>query len=140
MKELHHQHVLIKAHVVNPPRSEEALNQWLRETVAAVRMQVCIEPRSFYVSIPGNEGLTGQIGLSTSHLAVHIWDEVQPAMVQLDLYSCAPFESWEVLDMLRKWGLIDAELMMIDRNRGFVVTEHTWQADRLSAEAHNLMS
>jgi S-adenosylmethionine/arginine decarboxylase-like enzyme len=124
MKLLFHQHLLVKAYVETPPRSEETLNQWLRDVVAAVRMNVCIEPRSFYVDIPGNEGLTGQIGLSTSHLSIHIWDEVQPAMVQCDLYSCSCFETKEVLDMLRPWGLLGYEAMTIDRNENFKVVEH----------------
>jgi S-adenosylmethionine/arginine decarboxylase-like enzyme len=124
MKDLFHQHLLVKALVDTPPRSEETLNQWLRDVVAAVRMNVCIEPRSFYVATPGNEGLTGQIGLSTSHLSIHIWDEVKPAMIQCDLYSCSCFETQEVLDMIRPWGLISFEALTIDRNDDFKIVEH----------------
>lgn len=125
MKDLFHQHLLLKAYVTEPPRSEEALNNWLLDLVAAVRMQVAIEPRSFYVATPGNEGLTGQIGLSTSHAAVHVWDHVSPGMVQMDLYSCSCFENEEVLNLVRRWGLLEYELMTINRNDGFVITEHT---------------
>ena len=120
---LTHQHLLVRAHVQNPPRDEETLNTWLKDLVSAVRMQVCIEPRSVYVSMPGNEGLTGQIGLSTSHSTVHIWDHETPGLVQMDLYSCSPFESSEVLEMLKQWGLLDCELMMVDRNETFRVVE-----------------
>ena len=126
MKPLFHQHLLLKAHVQNPPRSEDALNQWLIDLVAAIRMNVCIEPRSFYVDIPGNEGLTGQIGLSTSHAAIHIWDHVSPGLIQMDVYSCSCFKAEEVLNMVRQWGLVDWEIMEIDRNADFQVTSHTW--------------
>lgn len=120
-----HQHLLIRAHVSNPPRSEEVLNKWLTDLVSAVRMKVCIPARSYYVDTPGNEGLTGQIGLSTSHAAVHIWDDTAPGLVQMDLYSCSEFESLEVVTMLREWGLLDFQLWMIDRNRDFFITEQT---------------
>ena len=124
MHQLFHQHVLIKAHVTTPPRSEDSLNQWLRDLVLAVGMQVCLEPHSIYVSQPGNEGLTGNIGLETSHAAIHIWDEQSPALVQMDLYSCREFSNETVLELLNKFGGIDYELMTIDRNEGFVIVEH----------------
>jgi S-adenosylmethionine/arginine decarboxylase-like enzyme len=121
---LFHQHLLVKALVSSPPRSEEALNAWLNALVAAINMNVCIAPRSFYVDTPGNEGLTGQIGLSTSHCAIHVWDHVIPALVQLDVYSCKEYEAQTVVNMLRNWGLISWELMEIDRNDTFKITKH----------------
>lgn len=124
MADLFHKHLLVKAFVKNAPNTEDALNQWLRDLVAAVNMNVCIEPRSFYVDIPGNEGLTGQIGLSTSHASVHIWDNISPAMIQMDLYSCKDYENTTVLDMIGRWGLVSAEVMEVDRNDGFKIINH----------------
>lgn len=106
------------------PWSAEALNEWLVRLVEAINMKVCIEPRSVYVDKVGNEGLTGQIGLETSHASIHIWDAQVPALVQMDVYSCRCFNNEMVLELLREFDLIEAELMSIDRASGFEVFEH----------------
>ena len=125
MENLFHQHTLLKAYVTTPPRSEESLNTWLRDLVTAVGMKICIEPRSFYVSEPGNEGLTGQVGLCTSHAAIHVWDHEEPAMIQMDLYSCRAYEPKTLVDLVARWGLLSYEMMEIDRNDGFKVVGHS---------------
>ena len=40
--------------------------------------------------MPGNRGVTAFAIIETSHIAMHIWDEPNPALVQLDVYTCAP--------------------------------------------------
>jgi S-adenosylmethionine/arginine decarboxylase-like enzyme len=87
-------------------------------------MNVCIEARSFYVDTPGNEGLTGQIGLSTSHIAIHIWDNVSPALVQMDVYSCKPFDNNTIIKELNKWKLSKFEFLSLDRSEGFKIIGH----------------
>lgn len=100
------------------------MNQWLRDLVSAIDMKVCIEPRTVYVDTPGNRGLTAQIGIETSHIAIHVWDEDAPGMLQMDVYSCKPFEHETVLKAIRQFGMVGYEMMAIDRNEGFKVTEH----------------
>lgn len=119
-----HQHLLIRATVNSAPNDAEVLNNWLIRLVEAIGMKVCIDPRSVYVSEPGNEGLTGQIGLETSHASIHIWDAESPALVQMDVYSCRCFNNQMVLELLKEFDLIEAELMSIDRADGFSVFEH----------------
>jgi S-adenosylmethionine/arginine decarboxylase-like enzyme len=114
-----HQHLLIRAHVTNPPREVEVANQWVRRLVEAIDMKICIEPRSIYVDVPGNEGLTGQVGIETSHIAYHIWDAESPALVQMDVYSCKGFKEATVLELLGEWGIVDIQTLLIDRNIGF---------------------
>lgn len=123
MQKLFHQHLLVKAYVHEAPTTEYELNQWLRELVADIKMKLVIEPRSFYVTTPGNEGLTGQCGLETSHCSVHIWSDVKPNIVQMDVYSCKDFDVDTVIMKLKEWDLINYESMVIDRNDHFVVTE-----------------
>ena len=124
MKTLFHQHVLIKAYVTNPPRSEETINNWLTDLVSAIDMKICISPRSVYVDAVGNRGLTGQVGIETSHIAIHVWDESNPGMVQMDVYSCKEFNPETVIQALTKFNLVRYELMLIDRNDGFVIKDH----------------
>lgn len=88
-------------------------------------MRVCIEPRSVYVTEPGNEGLTGQIGLETSHLTVHVWDAEEPALVQMDVYSCRCFEEETVRNILNEWGILTYESMTIDRAEKFLVVKQS---------------
>ena len=121
---LFHQHLLVRCHVERPPIAECELNDWLTQLVAKVGMKVCLPPHSKFVDTIGNEGLTGNIGLETSHAALHCWSDVEPALIQMDLYSCKEFDTSTVIEHLNTWGVIDYELMEIDRNDGFSITQH----------------
>ena len=118
-----HIHILIKGYVKNPPRTEEHLNDWFRRLVERVRMVVVAGPTSVYVNEPGNEGLTGTITLATSHASIHIWDNIEPAMFQFDLYSCSEFTPQEVIEHLEEFDLVSCEYMFIDRNNEMKVVE-----------------
>jgi len=124
MKKLVHKHLLVKAYIKNPPMSEEDMNLWFLGLVSDVGMKVCIAPRSNYVDISGNRGITGQIGLSTSHASMHVWDEQSPSMIQMDLYSCGEYDPETVINKLNEFGIISYELMLIDREDGFQVLDH----------------
>jgi S-adenosylmethionine/arginine decarboxylase-like enzyme len=118
-----HIHVLIKGYVKNPPRTEEHLNDWFRRLVERVRMVVVAGPTSVYVNEPGNEGLTGTVTLATSHASIHVWDNIEPAMFQFDLYSCSEFTPQEVIEHLEEFDLVSCEYMFIDRNTEMKVVE-----------------
>ena len=118
-----HIHVLIKGYVKNPPRKEEDLNDWFRRLVEKVRMAVVAGPTSVYVNEPGNEGLTGTVTLATSHASIHVWDNLEPAMFQFDLYSCSEFTPQEVIEHLEEFDLVSCEWMFIDRNNEMKVVE-----------------
>ncbi len=55
-------------------------------------MNVLSGPHVAHVDTPGNRGLTGVAIIETSHVAVHIWDEASPALVQLDFYTCGTLD------------------------------------------------
>jgi S-adenosylmethionine/arginine decarboxylase-like enzyme len=116
MKELFHQHLLIRAFVTRPPIEETVLNQWLTELVADVNMKVVVPAKSKYVEAVGNEGLTGSINIETSHMAIHIWSALELPRIEMDLYSCSCFEAETVLKKLNEWGLVKYHYMMVDRN------------------------
>lgn len=129
-----HQHLLVKGYFQNPPMAEKTLNDWFIKLVERVDMKVAYEPTSVYVEESGNEGLTGsiiginkilvgKIGLQSSHGSIHIWSEQQPYLFQFDLYSCKEFDTKIVLNHLDEFGLYDYEYLMIDRNRGFKITD-----------------
>ncbi len=122
-----HLHILVKGYFKNPPRSEEAINDWFRRLVEKVRMVVVAGPTSVYVNEPGNEGLTGTVTLATSHASIHIWDNVAPYLFQFDLYSCSTFEAKEILEHLNEFGLEGYEYLFIDRNKEMKIVESKFE-------------
>ena len=92
-----HKHLIIRAEVNSPITSEKEIKKWLRNLVKKIDMKIIKGPYASYVSKEGNRGITGVVMIETSHIAVHIWDETTPALVQCDVYSCAEFSSNEVL-------------------------------------------
>jgi len=114
--ELDHKHLLLTAYVKNPPRKEQHLNTWLAETVDAISMKIVCGPTSKYVDTLGNEGLTGSVNIETSHLSIHIWDSVSPAMIKMDVYSCKCFEPSIIIEKLKEFDLVSFDATLIDRN------------------------
>ncbi len=104
-----HKHLIIRAEVNRPITSEKEIKRWLRNVVKKIDMKIIKGPYASYVSKEGNRGITGVVMIETSHIAVHIWDETSPALVQCDVYSCAEFSSNEVLS-----EFIDMEVTKID--------------------------
>ena len=92
-----HKHLIIRAEVIRPITSEKEIKKWLRNLVKKIDMNIIKGPYASYVSKEGNRGITGIVMIETSHIAMHVWDEVTPALVQCDVYSCAEFSSSEVL-------------------------------------------
>jgi S-adenosylmethionine/arginine decarboxylase-like enzyme len=119
---LFHQHLLIKAYIKNPPTSAPHLESWLTRLVSAIKMKVVIPARAKYVDSVGNKGLTGQIGLETSHAAIHVWDDVTPGLIQMDVYSCKEFDNDVVIKMIEEFEIVSYELMCIDRNNNFKIS------------------
>ena len=112
-----HLHLLVKGYITNPPKSEEVLNDWLRELVSKVGMVVVAGPTSVYVNEPGNEGITGTVTLATSHASIHVWDALELPMFQFDLYSCSEFTPDQVLRHINEYfNLQYAKWQFIDRN------------------------
>jgi S-adenosylmethionine/arginine decarboxylase-like enzyme len=112
-----HLHLLVKGYITNPPKSEELLNNWLRELVSKVGMVVVAGPTSIYVNEPGNEGITGTVTLATSHASIHVWDALELPMFQFDLYSCSEFTPDQVLSHINEYfTLQSATWQFIDRN------------------------
>lgn len=118
----YHQHLLVKCWMTEPPKEVEVLNKWFVDLVKSVDMKVAAGPTSVYVDTPGNEGLTGTVTLYTSHSSIHIWDNIEPAMAQFDIYSCKPFTLETVMENFKPWGLVRYEWVMMDRNNGISIS------------------
>ena len=110
-----HKHLIIRAEVNRPITSEKELKRWLRKLVKKIDMNIIKGPYTAYVSQEGNRGVTGVVMIETSHIAIHIWDEQSPALVQCDVYSCAEFSSNEVLSEFVDMDVEHMAYTMIDR-------------------------
>ena len=110
-----HKHLIIRAEVNRPITSEKEIKRWLRNIVKKIDMKIIKGPYSGYVWKEVNRGITGVVMIETSHIAIHIWDEVSPALVQCDVYSCAEFSSNEVLAEFASMGITKIDHLMLDR-------------------------
>jgi S-adenosylmethionine/arginine decarboxylase-like enzyme len=114
---LDHKHFLLKANVKRPPKTEEDMNRWLKEVVDLIQMKIVVGPTSRYVDTPGNEGVTGTVTIETSHLACHVWDHIDPGLIQLDIYSCKCFDPSLVLKKVDEdFGIVKSHAWFINRN------------------------
>ena len=110
-----HKHLIIRAEVNRPITSEKELRKWLRNLVNKIDMKIIKGPYVSYVSKEGNRGITGVVMIETSHIAIHVWDEESPALVQCDVYSCAEFSANEVLLELTDMEPTKVEHMILNR-------------------------
>jgi S-adenosylmethionine/arginine decarboxylase-like enzyme len=46
---------------------------------------------------------------------MHVWDEDNPALVQLDVYTCGPLDPYDVVKALRDFHPVKIEMKYLDR-------------------------
>ena len=119
-----HKHLIIRAEVNRPITGEKEIKKWLRKLVKKIDMKIIKGPYSGYVSKEGNRGITAVVMIETSHIAIHIWDEKSPALVQADVYSCASFSMNEVLAEFIEMDVVKIEHMLLDRENELVATNY----------------
>lgn len=121
---LQHKHLLLNATIKTPIKESFEAIEFLENLVESIDMKIVQGPFASYVSAEGNRGVTATVMIETSHIAFHIWDEKEPAEMKFDLYTCGALDSAKVLQMVdQKFGLIDAQWMVLDREDGFVPIE-----------------
>ena len=95
-----HKHLIIRAEASKPPTDEEQLQNWMREFIESINMKEFMGPYVKYCNMPGNRGITAVAIIETSHIAMHIWDEPKPALLQMDVYSCGEFDHTDICKKL----------------------------------------
>jgi len=101
-KLLVHKHLIVRAEAISPPMDEEFLRRWLEEFISEIGMKVMMGPYVKYSNIVGNRGITGAAIIETSHIVMHVWDEVSPALMQFDVYSCGEFNQETICNKIKK--------------------------------------
>lgn len=95
----------------------EALSKWLIGITQLLGMKVikgpiCVETATF----GPDAGITGVVIVSESHLAVHTWPERGDCTVNIDIFSCRPFDALKIFNQIKTdWDMDDCEAEEIDR-------------------------
>jgi len=118
---LYHKHLLINAKINKPFTSAYQGIDFLKELVDKIDMKIIQGPYASYVNKIGNRGLTAVVMIETSHIAFHIWDEKNPALIQFDLYTCGSLQIKKVLDaFIDTFEVNTMDWVLFDRENGFV--------------------
>ncbi len=113
-----HKHLIVRAELHNIPKHEQTIIDWTNNLIRDIGMKVMLGPYAKYCSMPGNKGTTCIAIIETSHVALHIWDEPKPNLVQLDVYTCGELEKELIFDALEKWDIEKLEYKYLDRESG----------------------
>ena len=121
---LSHEHLILRAEIKKPLTSIDAAIIFIQKLVDSIDMKIANlpdgakNPIAWYCEDEGNRGLTSTAIIETSHIAMHIWDECVPAVLQLDVYSCAKIDPYKIKDSIEIFEPISIESKFIDRNEG----------------------
>ena len=115
-----HKHIILRIEANKPPVEQE-LKTWMVELVDKIGMKILAGPISAdVVTIPGNCGPTCVCIIETSHTACHVWNETDPALIQLDVYTCGPFDPNDVLEHIQVWDPTKIEYKYLDREHKLI--------------------
>ena len=87
--------------------------------ITDIDMKILGGPYLKYCDNIGNRGLTAVTIIETSHIAMHVWDEDNPALVQLDVYSCKDLDVEIVFSYLYKFKPVRMSYRYFDRETNF---------------------
>jgi S-adenosylmethionine/arginine decarboxylase-like enzyme len=115
---LEHKHLIVRTEVRNPPKSEEWAMDWVRDLISKIGMKALVGPFAKYLDVTGNRGLTVACIIETSHIAMHVWDEPDPALIQLDVYTCGSLDINIIFEELKQFEPVKIEYKYLDREHG----------------------
>jgi S-adenosylmethionine decarboxylase len=117
-----HKHLIIRAEANRVPTDEEQLTEWLKDFIETINMKILMGPYVKYCKMEGNRGITGIAVIETSHIAIHVWDEPNPALMQIDVYSCAEFDVDEIAEKIKQdFDVVKLDYKYLNRETGLTV-------------------
>ena len=117
-----HKPLIIRAEANRVPTDEEQLTEWLKEFIDSIHMKILMGPYVKYCKMEGNRGITGIAVIETSHIAIHVWDEPNPALMQIDVYSCAEFDVDEIANKIKSdFDVVKLDYKYLNRETGLTV-------------------
>jgi S-adenosylmethionine/arginine decarboxylase-like enzyme len=118
-----HKHLIVRADIGWCPKEEDLnrISDWIRSLIKKIDMKLLAGPYTTYVNEKGNKGMTSVAIIETSHIALHIWDEKNPGLMQLDVYSCADFLPDDVFNEINTmFKTVKMEYKFLDREKELV--------------------
>ena len=115
---LEHKHLIVRAEVLDPPSDEKQTSEQVTDLIERIGMTILMGPYAKYCDMKGNRGLTVATIIETSHVVMHTWDETDPAVIQLDVYTCGPLDPHTVIDWLSQYNPVRVDHKYLDREFG----------------------
>ena len=106
------------------------LEAGVTDLVDKIGMEILSGPHVKYVNDVGNKGFTTVTIIKTSHISMHVWDELDPKLVQLDVYSCACFDPQDVFDHFESFEPVKVSYKFLDREDGMHEIDAAWTFKR----------
>ncbi len=112
------QHVMLDLYGCDPVLLEDEAFLWhiLDEYPNVIGMEKVspVELRNIKTSNPLDDGCSGFVIIATSHVSLHAWPPY--GMVNLDIFSCEPFDVGHVLEFATtKFQTQDVEVHEVER-------------------------
>ena len=123
---IEHKHLLIRAEVLNCPKKDEMgyVLSWMTSLITSINMKLMQGPNISYVDQKGNRGITCMALIETSHIVLHIWDETDPGLFQLDVYSCKSFDMGIVIKSLNdSFKINKLQYKFLDRKSDLILID-----------------
>tara|TARA_B100001758_G_scaffold236815_1_gene238294 strand:- start:397 stop:777 length:381 start_codon:yes stop_codon:yes gene_type:complete len=123
---IEHKHLLIRAEVLDCPKKDEMgyVLSWMTSLITSINMKLMQGPNISYVDQKGNRGITCMALIETSHIVLHIWDETEPGLFQLDVYSCKSFDMGIVIKSLNdSFKINKLQYKFLDRKSDLILID-----------------
>lgn len=122
---LQHKHLIVRAEVNKAPGPEDLdyMIEWFSDLIISIRMKILSGPHVVYSEMENNRGFTGVCVIETSHVALHTWDEEDPAILQLDVYTCSDLDVMNVIGKLDVFEPRKVEYVYLDREKNVKLLE-----------------
>jgi len=116
-----HKHLIVRAECNRYPESAEAVSAFLTDLVGLLGMKILTGPHAGYVDQEGNRGATGVVVIETSHCAIHVWEEPDPKLIQIDVYTCGPCDTQKIFDLIKeRFDPVKLEYKYLDREHNLI--------------------
>ena len=91
----------------------------MKDFIASINMKILMGPYVKYCEMEGNRGITGIAVIETSHITIHVWDEPNPALMQIDVYSCAEFDPYKIAEKIKQdFDVVKIDYKYLNRETG----------------------
>lgn len=123
-----HHHTIIVAKVARKDPDIECgdLVTFLSDLVATIGMQELFKP----IAIHGKYGFTGIVGIVTSHIAFHYFEE--GSTLHFDVYSCKAYDLETLARFVdRYWHITSADILFIRRDHLESIKRYRFENGRI---------